>query len=639
MSYKRKKQKEAHDRYNRLNFIMTIVFLLAGLLVFQLIKIQIFQYDLYAALAQDQHQVYNQLLPERGDILIQDKSNEGEELYPLATNKDFALVYAIPDKIENPQKTAEVLFDIFDKENLEKEVDELLEEDEYFKEEIEENISEAGKKSKAEFKAIKRELEIEARQKDIISNYFSILAKKFDPYEPLRSKVDEEKLKTLMDLDIEGIDYIMEKHRYYPEKNIGSHLTGFVGFSGDKKAGRYGLEGFFNDELAGSIGVVKTERAADGGLTIINDRKYLKELDGSDLILSINRSIQYTVCQKVQEAAEKYAADSGTVIVMEPMSGAILAMCSWPNYDANNYYEVEDINIYNNPAIFTQYEPGSIFKVFTLAAGIDKNVITPDSTYFDKGYVKIEGWPEPIKNSDFETHGGHGLVNMVTVLEQSLNTGTIHVMEKVGAKAFAQYVKDFGFGEKTGIELETEGLTNIINLKRKNIRPVEAATASFGQGITVTPLQIITAYSALVNGGILMKPYIVSEIILPDGTRQKTQSRAIKRVISEKTSLLLSGMMVNVVQGGHAKLASVEGYYVGGKTGTAQVADKEKGGYQEDNTIHTFVGFAPADEPKFVMLTKLDHPKNVDFAASSAAPLFGEIAKFILNYLQIPKDF
>jgi cell division protein FtsI/penicillin-binding protein 2 len=226
---------------------------------------------------------------------------------------------------------------------------------------------------------------------------------------------------------------------------------------------------------------------------------------------------------------------------------------------------------------------------------------------------------------------------MVTVLSESLNTGAIFVEQRVGAEMFAQYVKKFGFGEKTGIELETEGISNIKNLERKKIRPIEAATASFGQGITATPLQIVTAYAAIANGGILMKPYLVAEIVSPHGERQKTQPKQIRRVIAEKTALLLAGMMVNVVDGGHAKRAGVKGYYVAGKTGTAQVPDKEKGGYS-DRTIHTFVGFAPVEEPRFVMLVKLDDPKDVRFAASSAAPLFGQLAEFILNYYQVPKE-
>lgn len=627
----------SHENNNRLHLIMAIIFLLCGTLILRLFSLQVWQHDLFAALASDQHQVYNQLLPERGKILIQDSPNN-DKLYSLAMVKEFALLYAIPQKIVDPAGTAEKLYEIFDQEKVAEEVDKMLDEDEYFKPLLDETITVGDLKELVEFREIKKELEMKLRQEQVVNDYIAKLAKRNDPYEPIKKKVDEDKLRQVMDLKLPGLDYIMERYRFYPEGSVGAHMLGFVGYREDDKVGQYGLEGFFNEELQGKTGLLKAERAADGGVTIVNDRVYKRPQDGSDLALSINRSIQYIACTKLRVSAERHGADGGSVIVMEPATGAILAMCSWPDYDPNQYNEVEDITTFNNPAIFDAYEPGSIFKVFTMAAGIDQNAVTPHTIYTDHGQVMVEGWPKPIKNSDYETHGGHGQVNMVTVLTESLNTGSIFVLEKVGYESFAEYVKNFGFGEKTGIELETEGITNIINLKRNRIRPVEAATASFGQGITATPLQIVSAYAAIVNGGILMKPYLVEEIRDSSGIVQTTEPRALQRVINEKAALLTTGMMVNVVEGGHARRAGVEGYFVGGKTGTAQVADKEKGGYLEDNTIHTFVGFAPAEDPLFVMLVKLDNPKDVYFAANSAAPLFGEIAEFILNYFQVPKE-
>lgn len=633
-----KRQNQGKEFDNRLHIILAIIFLFVGIVIFRLFNLQVSKYDLYVALASDQHQVYNKLDAERGKIFIQDGYNDNtSKLYPMATNKDFALVYAVPKKVENDEKVSETLYDIFDKANVEKEVDELLEADDFFmNNEIDEGI--LPDKEKEDFKKIKRELEIDLRKKEIIEKYKTKLSDKDDPYEPIRSKVDEKTLEGLLALEIPGIDYIMETHRYYPEGNIGSHFLGFVGYNGESKMGQYGLEGFFDEELSGVTGSIRAERAAGGDLIIINDREYEKAQNGADLVLTINRSIQFETCNKLEEAALRHGAESGSIIVMDPNSGAIIAMCSWPDYDPNNYSDIEDINTYNNSAIFEDYEPGSIFKVFTIAAGIDQGKIKPESTYEDKGSIMIDGWPKPIKNSDFETHGAYGVVDMITVLEASLNTGSIYVMKKTGPEVFADYVKKFGFGEKTGIELETEGLTNIVSLTNKKIRPVEAATASFGQGLTATPIQLITAYAAIANGGILVKPYLVKEIVYPNGETHVTQPRQIRRVISERTSLLVSGMMVNVVDGGHAKLAAVPGYFVGGKTGTAQVADKEKGGYSEQRTIHTFVGVAPIDEPKFVMLVKLDDPKDVVYAASSVAPLFGDLAEFILNYYQIPKD-
>ncbi|MEA3398719.1 MAG: penicillin-binding protein 2, partial [Patescibacteria group bacterium] len=576
------------------------------------------------------------LEPERGKIFAQDGQDlPSENIYQIATNKEFALVYAVPNKITGADDLAEKLYAIFDHEIITQEVEKLLEDDEHFKENL--NYPAEDYKEKEEFRKVKKDLEIEKRKKEIVEKYVKILNKESDPYEPIKNKVDEEKLAAVMELNNPGINYIMENHRYYPEGNLGAHILGFVGYQGDAKIGQYGLEGFFNEELGGKAGSIKTERSAAGGLIIINDREYDAPQDGSDLILSINRSIQFTACEKLNKAVERHGAEGGTIIIMEPYSGAILAMCSSPDYDSNNYSKVEDINFFNNPAIFSQYEPGSIFKAITMAAAIDQGEVTPETLYLDKGRVMIEGWPKPINNSDFETHGGHGWVDMITVLEESLNTGAIFSMEKIGAEIFADYVKKFGFGEKTGIELETENFGNIESLIRSTIRPVEAATASFGQGITVTPLQMITAYAAIANGGMLMKPYLVGKIISGEKNVIMTQPKQIRRVISERSALLLSGMLVNVIEGGHAKKAQVRGYFIGGKTGTAQVADKEKKGYGEQ-TIHTFVGFGPVDDPKFVMLVKLDDPKDVQYAADSSAPLFGELAEFILNYYQVPKE-
>jgi cell division protein FtsI/penicillin-binding protein 2 len=626
------------EKYGRLNFVLAIIFLMMAAVLAKLISLQVFQYDLYIALASGQHQVNSLIEPARGRIFIKD---DKDKLYPLATNKDFAHVYAVPKKIKDPEYASNSLYEIFDKEALEKSVIDGLKRDEYFKPLFEPaasgtpELAEEEREALMGFFEIKRDLEIKDKSAPLIDAYYQKLSKKNDPYEPIKNKVNDELLQKVLSLDITGIDYVMQKHRYYPEKNIGSHLIGFVGYEEAGKKGRYGLEGFFNDELGGKSGSIKAERSAGGSVVIISDREYVKPVEGSDLILTLDRSVQYTACEKLKAGVIKYGADGGSVIVMEPDTGAILAMCSWPDYDPNNFEQTKDINVFNNPAIFNSYEPGSIFKIITMAAGLDSGVVKPNSTYEDKGAIMIPGWNKPIKNSDYETRGAHGVVDMISVLEDSLNTGVIHVMQKVGPKKFADYIRDFGFGEKCGIELHAEGVTNIKSLLAANIRPIEAATASFGQGITVTPLQITAAVGAVANGGMLMKPFLVKELVTPDGIINKTQPTQIRRVISEKSALLLSGMAVKVVEGGHATGAGVKGYYVGGKTGTAQVADA--GGYGK-KTIHSFIGFAPAENPKFVMLVKLDHPKNVPWAASSAAPLFSEIAEFILNYYQIPKE-
>jgi len=632
------KRKRSKENNSRLNFIMTIIFLLSLVLIGRLFDLQVMKHDYYVAMASDQHDVYSKLIPNRGRIFFQDNSNKSDvKLYPVATNKDFALVYAVPSMIENPGDAAEKLYQVFDQASIEKSVDNLLNSDDIFKA-TSTNVTAEQWKIQEEYKKIKRETEINARKAVVIDEYLKKLSKKDDPYEPLKPKVDDDKLKQLTDLNIKGIKYTMQSHRYYPEGTIGSQMLGFVGKSGDVEEGRYGLEGFFDDELKGKMGSVKTERAADGKQIIVNNREYDQPRDGSDLILTINRSIEYTVCAKLAEATKKHGASGGSAIMMEPKTGAIIAMCSWPDYDPNNYTDIKNLSVYNNPAIYDDYEPGSVFKAITIAAGIDKGVITPDSLYTDTGQIMIEGWHKPIGNSDYKTHGAWGVVDMTKVLEQSLNTGSYYVMTKVGPKNFADYVKKFGFGEKTGIEMETEAQGDIRNLLTNKIKPIEAATASFGQGITTTPLQMISAYAAIANGGILMKPYVVDEIVSADGVHQKTQPKQLGRVISERAALLVSSMLVKVVESGHSKHAAVEGYYVAGKTGTAQVADRKNGGYLEGNTIHTFIGFAPASDAKFVMLLKMDDPKDAVYAESTVVPLFKDIANFVLDYYQIPKQ-
>lgn len=687
-----KKNNNINRINNRINFIVVIIFLLGGLILYKLYILQIKNYDFYIAKALNQHQIFNELKPARGKILL--RTNDEQKLYELAINKDFVDVYAVPKNIIDPEKIAEKLYFVFHKEKIEKEVDiffrkqeEKRMEDElaFLINSIPDNESDSSRISslKTEIKQkyqtlkldkeyqelinIKKQAEIELRKNTIIKKYLDIFSKKNDPYEPIESKVDDNTLKKLYanllnkedyevaaeDLEIQhnkiflkktnkeinlnNIAYKIKSYRFYPEGNIGSHILGFVSYAEHEPHGKYGLEGFFDQELFGQYGSIQTEQSAEKDVIIINNRKYIQPRNGSDLVLTIDQSIQFNICQKLNQAVLKHNADSGSVIIVEPKSGKIIAMCSWPDFDPNNYQDVDNIQVYNNPSIFDQYEPGSVFKSITIAAAIDQNKITPETTYNDKGQTIIYGWPKPIRNSDYETRGGHGIVNMNTVLSESLNTGAIFAMQQAGAAVFANYVKKFGFGEKTGIELETESKGNITNLLNKKIKPIDAAVASFGQGIAVTPLQMIMAYSAIANKGILMKPYIVQEIIYNNNTKSITRPMQIRRVISEKTATLLSGMLVNVVENGHAKLAKIDGYYLGGKTGTAQVASSKKRGWS-NKTIHTFIGFGPVDNPRFVILTKLDHPKNAKFAESSAVPLFRQIVEFVLNFYQIPED-
>lgn len=713
LMWKKNKKKEKKFDNNRINLVLAIIFLLSGSMIHKLYILQVKNYDLYIARAQNQHQSLNTLTPKRGEIFIKSNVNNNSTLYPIATNKNFGFLYSVPKKVIEPEKFSEIFYNFFHKKYIEEEIEEIFEEEdkERLKKELEfvkntiKNPNERWLKTlevekdhvarleDAEFLQIRqliREKQIEDRKKKYIDEYMHKLTKKNDPYEPIQEKVDERDLKKLylellpitdydtifgkelnfskreIDKLLEGLDeskliikdnnmlavcsdgvtrtikldglaFVSKIHRFYPESNIGAHLLGFVKTTDSGQNGEYGLEGFFNTELKGVASTGHTDHGASGNLILVNGQEYTKPENGDSLILTIDPTIQFYICRKLNERAEKHEADGATVIVMRPEDGAILSMCSWPDYDPNNYRQVENINVYNNQAIFFQYEPGSVFKTFSIAAAIDKEKITPESTYKDEGFVMIEGWEKPIRNADYEEKGAHGVVDMNTVLTESLNTGAIDAMRQVGRYEFAQYVKNFGFGEKTGIELDTEVKGDIRKIDSKKIYEIFAATASFGQGITATPLQLITAYAAIANGGILVKPRVVKAIIHKDGKKEIIQPKQVRRVISQRTSMLIGGMLANVVESGHAKRAGVPGYYVGGKTGTAQVASTKIRGYS-NKTIHTFIGYAPIDNPKFVMLVKIDDPKDADFSSMSAAPLFGEIAEFLLKYWQVPEE-
>ena len=633
---------------NRLRLVVAIIFLLSGALVYKLFSVQIGQCDLYTALASSQHQVYSQLKPDRGRIFLSEDVNGAEKLYPLATNKDFADLFVVPKDVINPREVAEKLYQYFDEPKLNKPVSENI---------ISSTSPEFASTSPA---SISKE--------NIINAYLKKLDKPGDPYESLDKKLSIEDLLKLYaflassstapisadDLELRnyqvsfkktasttqkfilpGFGFDLQKFRYYPEKEIGSHILGFVSYNNDEEQGKYGLEEFFNDDLSGKAGFLKSEKAAKSDTVIVNDREYVKPINGSDLVLTVDRNIEFVACEKLKEAVKKHGADGGSVIIMNPKTGAIIAMCSVPDFDPNNYKDVANMRTFNNPVTFDQYEPGSVFKTVTMSIAIDQGKVSPSTTYNDPGEMMINGWNKPIRNSDFETKGGHGVVDMNVVLENSLNTGAIFAMRQVGPTVFADYVKSYGFGEKTGIELGSESSGNINNLLKSKVREIDAATASFGQGLAVTSLQMIMPYQAIANKGVMMKPYIVKSIIHNDGKREEINPQPIKRVISAKTADTMSAMLVNVVEKGHSNKAYIQGYYIGGKTGTAQIPTP--GGYLKGQYIHTFIGIAPIEDPDFVMLTKMDSPKDVTYAEGSVVPLWKDIADFMLKYYQIPK--
>jgi len=623
--YQDKKQSNKDYRIS----LLFLFFLAFGvLIVVRMFNLQIMNHDYYIALASGQHEIFQQLYPERGTIYYQDKQGilvrNDDDLYPVALNKQMNLLYCVPSEVEDPEAVLEALKEVFEYEEM---VERRVAK--------EEQLSE-GEEVQVEVNEIEmteeqlEEIKTKEQMQEIISDWKYKLSKENDPYEPLKHFVTDKERELLEDYNLQGIHFTKEKTRYYPEKNIGSHLIGFVGKQQENNMlrGYYGIEGCYNKDLSGEAGFLRSELDSKGRLIPVAGKDFRGAQDGNDLYLTIDKSIQFFVCDELARAVDYYEADKGSVIVMEPTTGKILANCNFPDYDPNKYSEVDDLGLFNNYALSDNYEPGSVFKPITMAAALDSGVVDPFSVYNDTGVVKLAGYE--IMNSDLEAHGYQ---TMTQVLEKSLNTGTIYAASKTGKEKFREYVHNFGFGELTDIDMCSEGKGNVSSLDKRG--EIYLATASFGQGITVTPLQLVRAFSAIANDGKLLEPYVIEKIVdVNDEVVMQREAKVVTQVISSSTAQNLGSMLVSVVKNGHGGKAGVEGYLIAGKTGTAQVPDFEKGGYS-DKTIHTFAGFGPFENPRFTAIVKLDNVKKVPYSSDSATPVFGKIAKFILDYYQV----
>lgn len=570
----------AGARDARADLFQGAVGLFALVLVGKLFLLQVMDHPAYAALAEGQHGIFKSLFASRGSILIHDAKDGA--VIPIATNQQLSLVYADPREVGDPEKTAGLVGEVF------------------------------------------------GYDEPRVAALALRLANKKDPYEPIEQHVEDEQMERLLALGLPGIRHAPEEGRFYPEPALGGHVVGFVGSDEDgTKSGKYGIEGYFDAQLAGTPGSLKSERDISGRLIAIGERSVVPAVQGADVLLTLDRPIQYRACQVIRDAVARHQADAGSIVVLDPGSGRVLAMCGAPDFDPADYGAAGSIATFNNQAIFEAYEPGSVFKAVTMAAALDAGAVTPESGYEDQGVVHIDG--HDIRNSD---KAAHGWQTMTQALEKSLNTAMIHAMRALGRDRFQEYVRRFGFGERTGIELDTEVAGDLRSLDKPS--EVFPATASYGQGITVTPLQLAAAYAAIANGGILPVPRIVDEVRHADGRMETRPDVQARRVIDPKAARAIAGMLVSVVENGHGKRAGVKGYYIAGKTGTAQVARAGTAGYEEGTSIGSFAGFGPVEDPKFVMVVRIDRPRDAPWAESTAAPAFGEMAKFLLEYFEIP---
>ncbi len=567
---------------NSLRVVSIFALLGACAIIGRLFSLQVIDHSYYAAMAQDNHEIYRQLYPHRGNIFFQDSRLFGRE-YPVAVNREYYSVYAVPrdiasDKISSTASSLAVLL----------------------------GYSEEEKNS-------------------LIVKF----SKKNDPYEPIAKKVSDELRDEIEAQHLPGIHTVGQEFRYYPEANLAANVLGFATQNNKGElVGQYGIEGFLNELLTGRSGFLAGEKGALGSIIPMADNTIKQAEDGADLLLTIDRNIQYKACERLQKGLDLFEAKSASLILMNPKTGAILAMCSLPDFNPNDLSGVKNVGVFNNTSIFTAYEPGSVFKPITMAAGLDLDLVSPFTTYVDTGEKIFKG-SKPIHNALDKVYG---LVTMTNVLENSINTGMIFVVEKIGRERFKEYVEKFGFGKKTGINLATEVSGDIDSLSKKP--PVYIANGSFGQGLTATPLQIVAAYAAMANGGNMPTPYIVEEIRHPNGQVDRAEPKTAL-VISPSTAKLITAMLISVVEKTYSRAVGLKNYYIAGKTGTAQVA--AKGGYAEDRTNHTFVGYFPATDPKFVLLVKYEEPQR-SWAESTAAPIFKDVAQFVLEYRGIAGD-
>ncbi len=512
-------------------------------------------------------------------------------------------------------------------------------------------------------------------------------------YVVLKKKVSLEistEIKKLMSEDesqsFTGLGLKEEYYRYYPEAELAANVLGFVSPSGN---GSYGIEAKFNHELKGQDGVFETQKDSVGRLITVGDTLIQPAQDGNNIVLTLDRAVQMAVEAKLKRAVENYRADSGQVIVMDPKSGRIIAMAHYPSFDPNIYsavYETEEINLsdqeieglvpieteentfwlyrnftaqdrtmifkqtlkdgteiykhyannigpeaYQNKAVGLPYEPGSVFKIITMSIGIDDGDVTPSTTINDSGVLKVDEFE--IKNVSAKCTGR---LNMTKVLAYSCNTGMGYVAQQIGRNLFYNYLKRFGFGERTEIEFDNEHTGKMEHFSQW--ADSELVTHAFGQGLTATPIQMVTAISTIANKGVMMQPYIVDSMEKKPEEWVETKPVTLGQIIHPETAETITNMMIGAVESGVSDGNRVDTHYVAAKTGTSQTYRHGKPMSGVGTTIASVGGFGPVDNPRFVILAKLDRPRSSEWANQTTSNLFKEIAEYLFEYYSIPPD-
>lgn len=443
------------------------------------------------------------------------------------------------------------------------------------------------------------------------------------PYELLAGRVTPQVAEAIRALNYErqGLQIEPVPRRIYPQGQLLCHVLGYTTFDG---LGSSGVEGYYQSELAGEAA------SALVNISPLTEQPEVIAREGDSLVLTIDRSVQYMVEQRLRRAIAEHGARDGTIIVMDPRTGAILAMASTPCFDPNVYYQVTDASVFLNPATSKQFEPGSVMKLITMAAALDAGIVTPNTTYYDSGVIQIGG--AQIYNW---SRGAYGQTDMTNLLVNSLNVGAATIATWLGPDQFYSYLDNFGFGRPTGIDLMAEA-AGVMNHPGSALwTEAEIATNSFGQGLAVTPLQMISAVSAIANGGVRMQPYLVQERHTAQGEIFVHQPAILSRPISAETARTLSSMSVTVVARG-LDAALVDGYTIAGKSGTAQIP--ENGIYHPIDVVASFIGWAPADDPELLVFVILNRPTSARWGSQTAAPVFSELMAELVVMLDVPPD-
>ena len=449
------------------------------------------------------------------------------------------------------------------------------------------------------------------------------LLNEHDVWVPIKHQVDEQTVDKIKELELAGLGFEREDKRFYPETSMAAHLLGFVGKDAlGKPKGYFGLEGFYDKELAGQPGFLLQERDAYGNPIVIGKIDRIEPKHGRSLVLYLDKTVQFIAETKLKKALEKYGAKAGNVVILDPKTGGILASASYPNYDPLLFSEFPD-EYYRNPIVADTYEPGSTFKPLVMAKAFELKKLKPTDTYDESGPVTVSGYQIKTWNSEY-----HGKISMSEILQYSSNVGMVYISSMLGKDGMLSLLSDLGLGSKTGIDLQEEAETFMRD--ESEWRDIDLATTSFGQGIAITPIQMIRAIAAIANNGVLMEPRLVKEIVSEDGKKIEIPPKETRRLYSAPTAKVIAELMVDAVEYGEAQWTVTKGFRIAGKTGTAQIP--VEGHYDSDKTIASFVGFGPVENPRFVMLVTLREPTSSPWGSETAAPLFFDIANELFPY-------